>query len=259
MKRLLVIGLGMILFLCGCTAGDKTGGSPEDEKIVIALIDTGVSASAIDTDHLLAGYNYVLDSEDTEDQINHGTAVSSIILGCESAEVDGIAPEAYLVPLVTVTKQDGEVESVSPETLAQAIRDSIDTYQADIINVSLGIHEDNDALREAVEYAESKDVLVVSAIGNDGKEGRPYYPASYDTVLSVGSCDKDGEESYFSQDGADVLAPGENIMLASRNGVPYGIKGTSFATGYVSAYAAKLLLEDAKLTTDELRTQLMGE
>ena len=36
--------------------------------------------------------------------------IALIILGCESAEVTGIAPEAYLVPLVIVTKQDGETK-----------------------------------------------------------------------------------------------------------------------------------------------------
>ena len=258
MKRLffMVLFMLLLLLLWGCSGGTGGSGRLDDGKITIALIDSGVSTKAISSDHLLPGYNYVLESEDTEDQINHGTAVASILLGCKSADVTAVSPDAYVVPLVTVTKVDGELKSASPEIMADAIRDSIDTYQADIINVSLGIREDNDTLREAVEYAESKDVLLVSAVGNDGKDGRPYYPASYETVLAVGSCDKNGEESYFSQEGADVLAQGENIMLASRNGVPYGIKGTSFATGFVSAYGANLLLEDGGLTAEALREQL---
>ena len=97
--------------------------------------------------------------------------IALIILGCESAEVTGIAPEAYLVPLVIVTKQDGETKSVS----------------------------------------------------------------------------------------ADTLAPGENILLASRNGVPYGVRGTSFSTGYVSAYAAKLLAEEPTLTPEELIGKIIEE
>ena len=142
------------------------------------------------------------------------------------------------------------------EKLAQYIRNAVYEYHADIVNISLGIREDNEVLREAVEYAESKNVLIVSAVGNDGKNGRPYYPASYETVVAVGSCNKQGETSKFSQAGADVLAPGENIMLASRNGVPYGIKGTSFSTGYVSAYAANLLAANPKLKVDKLREEI---
>lgn len=265
MKRLRTVKMTMImmlalmtLVLCGC--GEEPAAERlDDGKITIVLIDSGVSTTAIKAEHLLPGYNYVLKSEDTEDQINHGTAVASILLGCENAGVTAVSPDAYVVPLVTVTKVDGEIQSASPKSMAQAIRDAIDTYQADIINVSLGIREENEDLREAVAYAESKDVLLVSAVGNDGKDGRPYYPASYDTVLAVGSCDKHGEESYFSQEGADVLAPGENIMLASRNGIPYGSKGTSFATGYVTAYAANLLLGDSGLTAEAVRSRVVEE
>lgn len=238
---------------------DGSSAKVDVDGVKIALLDTGISTKAIDASHILPGYNYVTGTEDTEDQINHGTAVASVIVGCESAKVTGIAPEAYLIPLVIVTKQDGKAVSVSPEQLAQAIRDSIDIYQADIINVSLGIREDDPALREAIAYADKKGIPVISAVGNDGEGGRPYYPASYDTVLAVGSCDKNGEKSSFTQDGAQVLAPGEHIMLASRNGVPYGIRGTSFATGYISAYAAKILAEEPALTPEELYRKIIEE
>ena len=194
----------------------------------------------------------MLDSDDSEDRINHGTAVASAIAGCEDAGVTGLAPEAYLVPLVVTDKVDGEVKGVTPDVLARAIRDSVDVYGADIINVSLGIQKDHPILREAISYVAEKNIPVISAVGNGGETGKPYYPASYDTVLAVGSCDRNGNKSDFTQSGAEVLAPGEDIMLASRNGVPYGIKGTSFATGFVSAYAANLLLETPAMTPQEL-------
>ena len=260
MKKLLTMIMVITMLVCtaGCS-GSNAGVNADDGKVTIALIDSGVSTAAIRSEYLMPGYNYVLGSEDTEDQINHGTAVASIILGCESADVEAMTQEVCVVPLVSVTKQDGELTSVSPETLAGIIREAIDNYKADIINISLGIREDNDALREAAEYAESKGVLIVSAVGNDGEDGRPYYPASYETVLAVGSCNKHGEQSQFSQEGADVLAPGESIMLASRNGVPYGIRGTSFATGYVSAYAANLLAENPEMEAERLRNQVAGQ
>lgn len=249
--------------LCSCSfrsdsvnkqdAASKT----DSDQVVIALLDTGVSEEAIEGKRLLPGYNYVMDSEDTQDRVNHGTAVASAILGSESAGVPAMAPEAYLVPLVIVTKEDGEMCSVSPEVLARAIRDSVDVYDADIINVSLGIYKDDTELRAAVEYAQEQGVLVIAAVGNDGADGRPYYPAAYDTVLAVGSCDKDGKVSEFTQDGADVLAQGEDIWLASKNGKTYGAKGTSYATGFVSAEAANLLKEDPSLTPGELREAIV--
>lgn len=259
MKRFVFVLL-IVALLCGCSAKEdveKTGVKKADvtnsDGVVIALLDTGVSTSVVTGGHLLTGYNYITDTTDTEDLVNHGTAVASVILGCESADVQGAAPDACVVPIVVVTRQGDSVVSASPETLAKAIRDSIDIYHADIINVSLGIQKDRAELSDAVEYAEEKGVLVVSAVGNDGAEGKPYYPASYPTVLAVGACDEHGEESDFSQDGADVLAQGEDIWLASKNGRTYGVRGTSFSTGFVSAEAANLLLEKPSLSSKELR------
>ncbi|MDD6035059.1 MAG: S8 family serine peptidase [Lachnospiraceae bacterium] len=256
MKNKLPILCIILVLLTGCAYMPQSA-AVEADGVKIALIDTGISTKAIEKERILPGYNYVTGSDDTEDRINHGTAVSSIIVGCESAEVKAMSDNAYLIPLVVVDKVDGNTKVVTPDVLAKAIRDSIDIYEADIINVSLGIQNDDSALCEAVEYAAEKGIPVISAVGNGGVDGSPYYPAAYETVLAVGSCDDKGNESDFSQSGAEIFAPGERIMLASRNGVPYGIKGTSFATGFVSAYAANLLAEEPKLTPNELYDKLI--
>lgn len=224
-----------------------------DEDVIIALIDTGVSTAAISSSHLLQGYNYVTDSDDTEDKINHGTAIASIILGCESAEIMANAPDAYIVPLVVVTDVDGNISQIDTDTLATVVRECVDIYKADIINISLGSTKDSPALKEAVEYAKDKGVLVVSAMGNDGDT---YYPASYDTVLSVGSVDREGRISSFSSVGADVYALGEDMWLASKNGVKYGERGTSFSTGYISADAANIILDEDGISLQELKEKL---
>lgn len=153
MKKLLPV-LCAILILCGCKPGNVKKNA--DSEIVIALLDTGVYSSAVESRNLRSGYNYVTESDDTEDKLNHGTAVASVILGSESTEVKPHSPGAFLVPLVIVTKVDGKTVAASPDTLAKAIRDSVDIYGADIINVSLGIQSDNKALADAVKYAEKR-------------------------------------------------------------------------------------------------------
>lgn len=253
MKKLLSI-LCVFLLLCGCRSGNVN--KNKRPEVVIVLLDTGVSSSAVISSHLRRGYNYVTESDNTEDQINHGTAIASIILGSESAEIEPLSPNAYVVPLVIVTKVNGKTAAASPDTLAKAIREGVDVYGADIINVSLGVQAENKALSDAINYAENMGVLVVAAVGNGGKDSNPYYPASYETVLAVGSCDKNGHESDFSQTGADVLAQGEDILLASRNGKKYGTKGTSYATGFVSSVAANYLSENPSATTAQLRDYL---
>ena len=241
MQRLLIFTL--LLLLCTACASPSTQPTAViPDGIVIALLDTGISTTAIVGDHVLPGHNYVTDSSDTQDRINHGTAVTSVILGCETAGVEGTAPDAYVVPLVVTDKIDGNVTSVSPQILAQAVRDSVDTYGAQIINISLGIKKDDPELKKAIDYAQKQGALVVSAVGNDGESSDLYYPAAYEDVLAVGSHDRELRLSTFSQRSgiADILAPGEDIWLASRNGKTYGAKGTSYATGFVSAAAANL-------------------
>ena len=255
MKKIAFFLLSLSLLLTGCAKEPQFLHDPE--RIVIALLDSGVSTTAIGSDHLLPGWNYVTESEDTEDQINHGTAVASAILGSRSAEMTGAAEDAYLIPLVVVTEVEGKTTGVPPETLGRAIRESIDLYHADIICISLGVLREDAELLEAVRYADEQKIPVVAAVGNDGEDGQPLYPAAYDTVLAVGSCDKNGNRSAFSQTGADVLAPGEDLLLASRSGRSYGVKGTSFSTGYAAAHAAKLLMADPTLTPAQLYEKLI--
>lgn len=244
-----------LALLTGCAPKPEILHDPE--RIVIALLDSGVSTAAIGSDHLLPGWNYVTGSANTEDLVNHGTAVASTILGSQSAEVTGAAGDAYLVPLVVVTEVEGETTGVPPQTLAQAIRESIDRYHADLICVALGILRDDTTLLEAVRYADEQKIPVLAAVGNDGENGQPLYPAAYDTVLAVGSCDKNGNRSTFSQNGADVLAPGEDLLLASRSGRTCGVKGTSFSTGYAAAHGANLLMENPSLTPAQLYEKLI--
>ena len=258
MKKHLALLLALCL-LTGCAAPAAEPPAREKPGVVIALLDTGMSTAAIDPSRVLPGYNYVRSSEETEDRVNHGTAAASVIVGCESADVAGLATEAFLVPLVVADKVDGKTKGVTPETLARAIRDAVDVHGADIINVSLGIKKDGSELRDAVAYAEERGVLVVAAVGNDGADGDPYYPAAYASVLAVGSHDKNGDVSDFTQQNgtADILAPGEDVWLASRNGKTYGAKGTSYAAAHVSAAAALLLARQPDLTAEDLRQTLL--
>jgi hypothetical protein len=261
MKKILFV-LSAILFLFnGCAEKPMHNTIPAIDSVVIALLDTGISTAAIDETRLLTGYNYVDNTEDTNDNINHGTAVASVIVGSASAKIEGIAPDAFLVPLVVTTKdEDGKLQSVTPDILAQAIYDSVDKYGANIINISLGIKKDVPTIKKAVAYAKKQGVMVISAVGNDGEDEDYYYPAAYDIVLAVGSHNNKGELSVFSQQNgtADLLAPGEDIWLASKNGKTYRARGTSYATAYAVAAAAKLLTKAPELSPDEIREILIN-
>ena len=220
-----------------------TRNEQSESSIKIALIDTGVTRDAINSDHILSGWNYCNNSDDTEDTIGHGTSLAGMILGSDKAGLMGEAPETYIVPLVCQIKGDeGNVEKIEPEMLSQIIREAVDLYGCNIINISAGVKTDYPELKEAVEYADKRGVLVISCAGNEGNSDI-YYPGGYDEVLCVGSANKEmTARADFSQDNAavDLLAPGEKIAVATMKGNVMEVSGTSYSAAYITAVAAAL-------------------
>ena len=228
----------------------------EDNTVRIAMIDTGISTDAIDPDSMITGKNYILDGQSTEDLVGHGTALASIIVGSESAGITGVCPEAILVPMVFYTKnEEGTVVKGDLDMIAQMIRDAIDIYRCDIINISSGDRTPSDQLEEAINYAKEKGVLVVSAVGNNGNN-RKYYPSSLESVLCVGSynAEKDDCASFSNRhETLDLVAPGVDLMISNLDGTAGTNSGTSFSTAYISGLAAKLMMENPMLTAEQVQ------
>lgn len=246
--------LCIVLCLCLISGIIATVEYVTRDPVIIGIIDTGISTNAIDSDHILEGKNYLDPSLSTEDTYGHGTAVASVIL----KEL----PQAQFVPLVSNAYNKGRIEQVDNDVFAQMIRDAVDVYHCQIINLSVGLILDKLSIREAVAYAEEKGVLVVASAGNDYAEGGEftYYPAAYETVLSVGSVNKKKNEiSDFSQRGewVDIYARGEEITIKTLSGYKRESEGTSYSAAIVTARAARLLQKNKNLTPAELREKLL--
>ncbi|MBR7132314.1 MAG: S8/S53 family peptidase [Clostridia bacterium] len=224
------------------------------EPIIIGVIDTGISSKAIPADHILEGKNYIDDAKTTEDTYGHGTAVASVILEH--------LPQAKFVPLVSNAYDTGKIKQVDNDTFAQMIKDAVNVYHCQIINLSVGLILDKTAVREAVEYAEQKGVLVVASAGNDYKSDGEfkYYPAGYDTVFAVGSVNrKETAVSDFSQRGewVDIYTCGEKVKAATLSGKTKVNDGTSYSAAKVTARAGRLLQKNKSLTPAQLREKLL--
>lgn len=258
-KRILSTLLILLLFASGVAAAELVTG----ENIRVAIIDTGIAAQAINSVQLERGYNYLQENTDTGDRIGHGTAIAAILGGAPSARVTGIIPGAKLIPLLCQTKdQNDKVQKGNPEIIARAIREAVDLYNCRVINISVGTTLDSQLLREAVDYAEEKNAVIVSSVGNNHDDNPEvlYYPAAYPTVIGVGSVNQWGRVSAFSQRNETVMlvAKGENIWTISPEGKALLVNGTSFATAYVSGAAAALLSVHPELTAAGLRHILCG-
>ncbi len=258
MKKLVKKSVAALAALALLVCAVPAPADAADEPVRIAFIDSGISTKHIDASRVEAGKNYVFPDADTQDRIGHGTATASLVLGAEDQGVRGVFPDAVAVPLTVVDKYPaGAEKNGGPAALCEAIRDAVDEFGCRIVNISLAVAEDSEALREAVAYAESRGAVLVSVTGNDGASGVVYYPGAYASVIAVGSAD--GESAApFSQNGADVLARGVGLTAASnRNGAaPATVSGTSYSCAIVSGFCAKLWAAYPSLSPAELRQAL---
>ena len=236
MKKVLIL-LALILVLAEAA---------QAASVTIGVIDTGVTQkeNLLDSSRILEGKNYVSESDGTEDKVGHGTRIASLILGTQDGEIRSPSRESRIVPLVYYSAyQSGVAINGGMEAICSAIYDAVDEYGCKIINISSGVPKENQALREAVEYAEENGVLIVSACGNDG--GDLYYPAAYPTVLGVGSHGAAREPSAFScsGEGLDLLFSGEEVPAVSlKNADDYElVTGTSYSAALITSYAAAAL------------------
>ena len=251
-KTIAFLLIAVAVFLVSCTGEEKK--EVPARTVKVAIIDTGISSKAIPSEYVSEGQNYLIPDGTTEDTFGHGTAVASVILDHCSNVV--------LVPLVSNVYDKGKVSFVDSATFAQMIRDSVDVYNCEIINVSSGLVLDKESIREAIEYAEEKGVLVIASAGNDYVEnaGQKYYPAAYDTVLAVGALDAIGTEiASFSQRGewVDLFAIGEDVEIKTLSGGSSKEQGSSYAAAHVTAAAVGYLQKESNLSPEELRTLLI--
>jgi type VII secretion-associated serine protease mycosin len=235
--------------------------------VTVAVIDSGVDARHPQlAGQVLTGRDYLDNRDARVDCAAHGTAVASIIAARPrgGAGPRGIAPGARILPVRVSELEiiDGEQtgRTVTAARFAQSIRWAVD-QGADVLNLSVVLYRDDPAVRRAVAYAISKDVVVVAAAGNLHERGDPVpYPAAYDGVLGVGSIGPDGTRSSFSQVGpyVDLVAPGGDVDAAAPIGGHQRTNGTSYAAPFVSATAALIREYRPNLSARQIAARIVA-
>jgi subtilisin family serine protease len=170
----------------------------------------------------------ILDSSLAE--FGHGTMTAGI--------VHLIAPTAKIMPLKAF-RADG---SSNLSDIIRAIYYAAD-HGANVISMSFSIGQPSPGLQAAVQYALSKNVILVAASGNDGLKTL-VYPASYNSVIGVGSSTNSDARSAFSNFGSGVVnfaAPGEGVVTTFPGGNYAAGWGTSFSAPMVAGSAALVL------------------
>ena len=246
---ILIITLLITGFVTACTERQAGKAATADKDIRVAVVDTGFSDKSIPDGSIAGGKNYIVESMGTDDTYGHGTAVASIIL--ENV------PDAELVALVSSVYDHGKLTQVDADTFAMIIMDAVDVYECDVINVSAGFAADVETVRQAVDYAKEKGVVIVAAAGNDYQDNpdAKYYPAAYESVIAVGSMNENKTSiSDFSQRGewVDIYECGENITVKTLSGNERIVSGTSYSAAIVTARVCKILEENSNAEMDDV-------
>ncbi|HEY4935291.1 MAG TPA: S8 family peptidase [Puia sp.] len=202
----------------------------------------------------------------------HGTHVSGII-GAErnnAIGINGIADNVRIMMIRAVPNGDEHDKDI-----ALAIRYAVNNG-ARVINMSFGknLSPQKSWVDDAVKYAESKDVLLIHAAGNDAEDvdsvdnfPNPNYKNSRSHAknwITVGaSSDPKAEESFksytasFSNYGkkeVDVFAPGTRIYSTLPGGNKYGnLDGTSMAAPVVTGVAALIMEYFPTLSPEDVK------
>jgi subtilisin family serine protease len=258
---------------------------PQLLPVRVAVVDSGIDGSHPDLKGRVVAAKSFVGGSPYRDYEGHGTFVAGEIAANPFNGL-GIAGLAFNARLVIAKVVDDE-GTVPLDAEVAGIRWAVD-QGARVINLSLGGVRDplNSSLdtyspleQAAIDYAYSKGVVVVAAVGNGTQSPKspwPYahYPAALPHVIGVSAVRRDGSVPDYSNRDAifnDIAAPGDGIfstipakLEVQRPGCadhPYSdcgtlefrdAIGTSFAAPQVSAAAALLLGQDPKLRPEQV-------
>lgn len=243
---------------------------PGDERVTIAIVDTGVVVGHPEFQRkCLAGYDtvdigmgrigdklvLVGDSRGHDynpyDDVGHGCHVAGVI-GAQGWRIaPGVAGRSLLLPLrvLAAATQPGGTRPLGIGALPDidsGMKVAVDLGAA-VINMSFGtaaaqLDPDGPLPHVAVvRYASAAGCTLVAAAGNSGLR-EVFYPAALPEVICVAAVDAQGRRASFSTFGPHVCvsAPGERIVSVARRGYQIN-SGTSFAAPFVAGVAALVI------------------
>ena len=238
-------------------------GQSEMHTVKVAILDTGIDGTHPDlSGRVVAGYDAINDSaiaagaNSDASTTGHGTKVAGILgaLWGNSVGIDGSAG-VFPIEIIPVRVLDENGDGTLADVI-KGINWAVDNG-ADIINLSFSATLDYipTALETATLRAESKGILVLAALGNDGDRyySEQHYPADLKGVVPVTARVKNSSYSYYETpdwaNGIDSYkylygqaynAPGFVYATTAKGGGYTTFQGTSACTAYVGGFAAAL-------------------
>lgn len=235
---------------------------PGQPEVIVAVIDSGIDASHPEFEgQLVQGFDFTLKQPGPggwEDGYGHGTHVAGII-GARANNglgIAGIAPGCRLMPVRIFNNWGHSEAGISTAAIIWAV-----DHGARVINASWGSPMLSEAAKTAYQYAIAKNVVLVAAVGNSGKDDTEYYPGASPEAIGVAAINADDRWASFSTfgDWVDLAAPGANVLSTYPLKLGNGYKimdGTSMAAPFVSAAAALVRSQYPSWSQAQVRAQL---
>ncbi|MEO0679666.1 MAG: S8 family serine peptidase [Pseudomonadota bacterium] len=211
--------------LLGWPAGGCAAAMP------IGLIDTAVDPAAPPLAEVSVVSRSFVDG--AEAPARHGTEVASVLADPRRLRGATLYSAAVAAPAGTGGRAGVDTLMLALDWLAaEGVR---------LVNVSLA-GPYNKLLDQAMSRAQDRGLVVVAAVGNDGRAAEPLYPAAFDRAIAVTAVDADGRIYRNAVRGAhvDVAAPGVDVRVAAQGDAHAArfVTGTSFAAPFVTARLA---------------------
>jgi hypothetical protein len=177
---------------------------------------------------------------DTYHTDDHGSGVAGI--ACASTDngigIAGVAFNCRFFPIKTANKWGTSIIFGYESIIYAAVRG------VKVLNCSWGSPKKFSQIDQSIiDYVVARDVAIVAAAGNKNASLTPFYPASYNGVMSVGNVDLTDRVAASSSLGAylDIMAPGEDSYITTNDQGGYKVEplgGTSFASPVVAGVLA---------------------
>jgi subtilisin family serine protease len=232
------------------------------QGVTVAVIDSGVNPGVSDlTGSVTTGPDLtgVHTPESNPSWGMHGTWMASLIAGHGHAGggsgIIGIAPMAHVLSIRVITnsgdpgfaRYQRQSSARHQRELAAAITYAV-SHRAGVISMSLGDGTPSLLVRQALQDALNRNIVILASSGNSGDlpsaqaQGHAplSFPADYMGVLSVAAVNQNGGPASFSSDNlsVQVAAPGVQVPAQGQDGGYWLVSGTSPACALAAGVAA---------------------
>ena len=247
------------------------------DGVVVAVIDTGITAHSDLNANVVAGYDFITDTTRANDGDGrddnpsdpgdwvaenqcgthaarnsswHGTHVGGTIAAVtnNTLGVAGVAFDAKIMPVRTLGTCGG-LSSDSADAIVWAAGGTVgsipvNTNPVEVINMSLGgTGTCGTTTQDAINFAVSQGVVVVVSAGNNNADASTQQPANCNNVITVGAVGRTGARASYSNYGStvDIAAPGGDFpdyILSTINAGTTGPGAESYASYQGTSMAA---------------------